>query len=108
MTTVPAPTPGTPAFPVILRLRTSPAPIGWLAPRVSRTRDGVTGTKRPDSVDRSASYQPTMSAMTWTGPPDEYILTTPLGGTPTITRLGTVWPGPKLTLDASGSPTFPG
>ena len=40
--------------------------------------------------------------MTWVWPAGLYTLTIPLGGTLTITRFGTVWPGTKFRFEAFG------
>src|SRR5437762_223021 len=47
-------------------------------------------------------YQPPTSAMTSTLPEKLYIVTEPLLPTGTVTRLGTVCPATKFTLDALG------
>src|ERR1700682_3285924 len=102
---------GTPPRPATGTVSGAPARTGarGIPPvprRVSMIRAGGTPLKRPpDAAGSEASVnQPLTSTTTSTLPPPLKMLTWPFVPTPTITRLGTVWPAVKLTLEVRGQP----
>jgi hypothetical protein len=106
-TTARTPVAGTPPRPVTCTLIVPSAGTGPLTPpvlsRVSRMRDGVTGTSAPSvPVVEASVNQPLTSTMTSVEPRPLKIVTLPPAPTLTMVRMATVAFWAKVMVEARG------
>src|SRR5258706_6026692 len=105
MITAVAPDAGTPPRPATVTVVVAAAPSGELKPpvplRVSTIRDG-NRVKNPDPEIELSVKKPLTSTMASADPSELKMDTCPPVPTGTMTRLGTVFPGVQLRLEARG------